>query len=141
MPYHQYMRVHPSKPPQEIKYEYEFVISPNELVYLEICKGMYGLKESGVLAFNQLVKSLAPHGYEPMPHSTGTWQHRTLKTTFALCVDDLRFKYFSKIDADHLINSLQQNYKITTNWTGFLYCGLTLHWNYEEGGFYIYMTG
>ena len=56
MPYHQYMRVHPSKIPQEIKDEYELFISANRLVYLEICKGMYGLKEYGVLAFNQLVK-------------------------------------------------------------------------------------
>ena len=92
MPYHQYMRIHPSETPQEIKYEYEFVISADGLLYLEICKGMYGLKESGVLAFNQLVKSLAPHVYIPMPHSTGLWRHRTLKTTFALCVDDFGVK-------------------------------------------------
>ena len=49
---HQYMRIHPSKTPQEMKNEYEFVISANGLVYLEICKGMYGLKESGVLDFD-----------------------------------------------------------------------------------------
>ena len=63
MPYHQYMHIHPSKTPQEIKNEYEFVISADRLVYLDICKGLYGLKEAGVLALNQLVKSLAPHGY------------------------------------------------------------------------------
>ena len=71
---------------------------------------MYGLKEAGVLTLNQLVKSLAPHRYEPMPHSTGLWRHRTLKKTFALCVDDFGVKYFSTIDADHLINALQKNY-------------------------------
>ena len=92
---------------------------------------MYGLKEAGVLAFNQIVKSLAPHGYEPMPHSTGLWQHLTLKTTFALCVDDFGVKYFSKIYADHLINALQKNYNTTINWICSLYCGLTLHLNYE----------
>ena len=73
---------------------------------------MYGLKEAGVLAFNKLVKSLAPNGYEPMPHPTSLWQHRTLKTTFSLCFEDFGVKYFSKIDDDHLINALQKNYNI-----------------------------
>ena len=88
MPYHQYMRIHPSKNPQEIKNEYEYAISADGIVYLEIFKGVYSLKEAGSLAFNQLVKSLAPHGYRPLPHSTGLWRHRTIKTTFTLCVDD-----------------------------------------------------
>ena len=131
IPYHKYMCTHPSKIPQEIKNEYEFVVSADRIVYLDICKGMYGLKEADVLAFNQLVKSLASHGYEPMPHSTGLWRRHTLKTTFALCVDDFGVKYFSKTDANHLINALQKNYNIMTNWTGFLYCGLTLQWKYE----------
>ena len=76
-----------------------------------------------------------------MPHSTGMWQHRNLKTTFALCVNNFGVKYISKIDADHLINALHQNYKITTNWKGSLYCCLTLHWNHEEGWVEIYMSG
>ena len=63
MPYYQYMCIHLSKIPKEIKNEYKYVISANRLVYLEICKGVYGLKEAGVLTLNQLVKSLAPHGY------------------------------------------------------------------------------
>ena len=76
-----------------------------------------------------------------MPHSTGLWLNLTLKITFALCVDDFGVKYFSTIDADHLINALQKNYNITTDWTGSLYCGLTLHWNYEEGWVDIHMPG
>ena len=35
MPYHQYMCIHLSKIPQEIKNEYEYVISANGLVYLQ----------------------------------------------------------------------------------------------------------
>ena len=82
MPYHQYMRVHPSKIPKEIWDEYDINIAPDGFVYLDIRKGMYGLKESGVLAFNKLVKALAPHGYEPIPNTTGLWIHKTRKTTF-----------------------------------------------------------
>ena len=63
MPYYQYMCIHLSKIPQEIKNEYKYVISANGIVYLEICKGMYGLKEADVLALNQLFKSLSPHRY------------------------------------------------------------------------------
>ena len=102
---------------------------------------MYGLKESGVLAFNQLIKSLAPHEYKPMPQSTGLWQHRTLKPTFALCVDDIGVKYFSKTNDNHLINALQKNYNITNDWTGSLYYGITLQWNYEERWVNIHMPG
>ena len=125
------MCIPPSKTPQEIKNEYGYFISSDGLVYLEICKGMYGLKEAGVLAFKQLIKSLAPHGYEPMPQSTGLWQHHTLKTASALCIDDFGVKYFSKTDANYLINALQQNYNITNDWTGSLYCGLMLQRKYK----------
>ena len=82
---------------------------------------MYGSKEAGVLAFNKLVKALAPHGYKPMPNTTGLWIHKTRKTTFALCVDDFGVKYFSKANTHHLIDSLQEKYKITLNWEGYLY--------------------
>ena len=67
-----------------------------------------------------------------MPHSTCLWRHHTLKTTFALCVDDFGVKYFSKTDANHVINTLHKNYNIMTDCTVSLYCGPTLQWNYEE---------
>ena len=57
------------------------------------------------------------------------WRHHTLKTTFDLCVNDFGVKYFSKTDANHLINALQKNYNITTDWIGSIYCGLTLQRN------------
>ena len=60
-PYHQYMRVHPYKIPKEIWNEYYINIAPDGFVYLDIHKGMYLLKEAGVLAFKKLVKDLAPY--------------------------------------------------------------------------------
>ena len=92
MPYHQYMHIHPSKIPQEVKNEYSYEVAADRLVYTEICKGMYGLKESGLIAFNQLFKALAPHGYKPMPNTNGLWQHCTCRTMFALCVNDFGVK-------------------------------------------------
>ena len=63
MDYFQYMRVHPSVIPKEVWDDpnYDINIANDGYVYLEIRRGMYGLKEAGIIAFTQLVKNLAPH--------------------------------------------------------------------------------
>ena len=143
MSYFQYLRVKPDDIPQEIWDDprYDIVIEDDGYVYLEVRRGMYGLKEAGVIAFNQLVKHLAPHGYHPMKHTAGLWRHETRKTTFALCVDDFGIKYFSMDDANHLLAALRTKYEITVDWTGKLYCGLHLEWNYAEGYVDVSMPG
>jgi len=143
MEYFQYMRVHPSYIPQEVWDDprYDIHIADDGYVYLEIRRGMYGLKEADIIAFNQLVKKLAPHGYEPMPFTPGLWRHRTKPTTFVLCVDDFGVKYFSKADAQHLIDAIKADYELTIDWTGDLYCGLTVDWHYDEGYVDISMPG
>jgi hypothetical protein len=73
-----------------------------------------------------------------MPFTPGLWHHRTKCTTFILCVDDFGVKYFSKADAQHLIDAIiSADYKLTIDWSGKLYCGLTLDWHYDEGYIYI----
>jgi hypothetical protein len=57
---------------------------------------MYGLKQAALLAYQHLVKQLAPYGYHPCPYTTGLWEHDTRRTTFCLCVGDFGVKYFSK---------------------------------------------
>ena len=135
MDYYQYLRVSINIIPTEIVIEYNLknYVEPDGYVYFEIRKGMYGLKEAGIIAFNNLVKNLAPFGYEPMPYTPGLWRHKTKPTTFTLCVDDFGVKYFSKTDADHFIHALQSNYETTIDWTGSLYVGINLRWNYAEG--------
>jgi hypothetical protein len=143
MEYYQYLRVPISVIPQEVWDDprYDIPVAADGYVYLEIRRGMYGLKEAGIIAFNQLVKKLAPSGYEPMPFTPGMWRHRTKRTTFVLCVDDFGVKYFSNADAMHLINALQTDYELTIDWAGDLYCGLTLDWHYEEGYVDVSMPG
>ena len=68
---------------------------------------MYGLKQAALLAHNKLVQHLAPHGYRPVPHSLGLWTHDTRPTSFCLCVDDFGIKYFTKNDANHLLDILK----------------------------------
>jgi hypothetical protein len=115
MSYYQYLRVPPSVIPQEVwdDVRYNITIAADGYVYIEIRRGMYGLKEAGIIAFNQLVQKLAPYGYEPMPFTPGLWRHRTKRTTFVLWVDDFGVKYFSKADAQHLIDAIQAHNDLT----------------------------
>ena len=123
MQYYQYIGVLPNMVPQEVWDDpgCNIPIATNAFIYLEIRRGMYGLKEAGVIAFDQLVLYLAPHGYKPAPCTPGLWCHTTRPTTFTLCVDDFEVKYFSKEDAHHLVNALNTNYEVITDWTGSLY--------------------
>ena len=93
---------------------------------------MYGLKEAGAIAFDQLVRKLKRFGYEPMPQTPGLWKHTSRRTTFTLCVDDFGIQYFSKVDADHLIDAIQATYEFSIYWEGTQYCGLTLAWKYPK---------
>jgi hypothetical protein len=62
-------------------------------VYLEICKGMYGLKQAGILANKLLQKRLKPFGYHPAIHTPGLWLYTTKPTAFSLVVDNFAVKY------------------------------------------------
>ena len=66
---------------------------------------MYGLKEAGCVVFQNMVKNLAPFGYEPMLCTPGLWRHNTRRRKFSLAVDDFSIKNFNQDDLDHLINA------------------------------------
>ena len=126
----------------EIRAEYDIhALASGGYVYCEIRKGMYGLKEAGLIAFQRLVKQLAPHGYHPVRYTPGLWTHETMPTTFTLAVDDFGIKYFQKSHFDHLLNALKQTYEISVDLTGSDYCGLKIEWNYEAGYVDISMPG
>ena len=102
---------------------------------------MYGLKEAGKLAYDQLKDNLAKHGYHPTRQTPGLWAHVEKPTTFTLCVDDFGVKYYSRHDAEHLVQAVKKNYDVSTNWKGDKYCGLTIDWNYRKGYVDISMPG
>ena len=64
MQYFQYIRVLLNLVPQEVWDDslYNIHIAAGGFIYLEIQRSMYGLKEAGVIAFDQIVCYLAPHG-------------------------------------------------------------------------------
>jgi hypothetical protein len=49
-----------------------------------------------------------------------------------LVVDDFGVKYVGEEHAKHLISALEPHYKISQDWKGELYCGITLKWNYSN---------
>jgi hypothetical protein len=75
-------------------------------VYIEIRKGMYSLKQAGMLANQLLQTRLAPFGYYPTRHTPGLWLHKTRPIAFSHIVDDFTVKYVGKDNADHLRNAL-----------------------------------
>ena len=50
-------------------------------------------------------------------------------------------KICEKKHADHLINCLKEQYKLTKDWNSNLYCGIAFQWNYAAQTLYISMPG
>lgn len=46
-----------------VKYNLQDKVAPDGFIYIKIKKGMYGLKEAAVLAYDQLVGFLNKYGY------------------------------------------------------------------------------
>ena len=116
----EYIRIHGKYflPDIRTKHNIDKIIAHDGYVYCKAIRGMYGLKQAAKLARDQLITTLAPFGYHPTKESQNIWAHTTRKTRFCLCVDDFGIKYFSKEDADHLLNALKSAYEITVDWKG-----------------------
>jgi len=69
------------------RYNLQDLVFEKRLCIRQDKKGMYGLKQAALLAYNKLVKHLAPFGYHPLPFSLGLWTHETQKTCFSFCID------------------------------------------------------
>ena len=58
-------------------------------------------------------------------------EHNTKPIWFSLVVDDFGVKYTGKENDDHLIQARQKLYTISIDWTGSLFCVLTIDWDYS----------
>jgi hypothetical protein len=99
-------------------------------IYIRAKQGMYGLLQSGLLANKLLEKLLNKHGYRQSKLVPGLWKHNTQPIQFTLVVDNFGVKYVSEEHANHLKRALDKHYKLTCDWTGTQYIGITLDWNY-----------
>ena len=115
MKYFQYMPIHKKIIPQEVLDEYNIIFNDQYFTYVEIRRGMYGLKESGVITFYQLVQKPKRFGYDLMPQTPRLWRHTSRKTTFTLCVNNFGIQYFSKADVEQLIDAIRDTYECSIN--------------------------
>jgi hypothetical protein len=103
----------------------------NGFVYLEMRPAVWGLPQAGILANKLLRKRLLPHGYYECNNTPDLWKHSTRPILFTLVVDDFGVKYVGCEHAEHLIACIKETYELTKDWTGDLYCGIKLNWNYK----------
>ena len=132
MTQYEYMWIPVKFIPANIMLQYNLTpLIHNNMIMVEIRMGMYGLPQAGILANDRLQAHLSKHGYAAAKHTPGFFTHIDRPISFTLVVDDFGVKYVGKHHAQHLIDTLQTLYTITVDWTGTLYCGLTLSWNYK----------
>jgi hypothetical protein len=95
----------------------------------------------GILANKRLRRKLAPFGYHESANTPGLWWHESWPFTFTLVVANFGVKFVNKANVDHLIASINKTYTLTEDWTGGLYCGITLKWDYDGRTVNISMPG
>ncbi len=101
----------------------------NGFIYLKMQRAVWGLPQAGILANKFLQQHLLPHGYYKFINTSGLWKHETRLISFTLVVDDFGVKYIGKEHVEHLIQCIKQQYELTEDWTGYLYCGIKLKWD------------
>jgi hypothetical protein len=142
LPRYEYMCLPLSIIPDEIITKYNLrAISIGDWVYRDIRKGMYGLKQAGILANQPLQQRLPPYGYYPARQTPGLWLHKIKSISFTLVVDDFAVKYLGKDNVHHLRNALLHHYEIRTYWEGTVYSGMTLKWDYHQRTCDFFMPG
>ena len=70
-------------------------------------------------------------GYFPCQFTPGLWKHVWRPVTFTLVVDAFGIKFVGDQHANHLKQSLEQDYNVTVDWHGSKYVGISLKWDYE----------
>ncbi|KAL7478502.1 hypothetical protein ACHAW6_004262, partial [Cyclotella cf. meneghiniana] len=102
---------------------------------------MYGLPQAGLLANKLLTSHLDTHGYYQCQFTPGLWCHKWCPITFSLVVDDFCIKVVGITHAKHLAAVLQKYYTVSVDWTGDLFCGISLNWDYRGKTFNLSMPG
>jgi hypothetical protein len=71
-------------------------------------------------------------GYYQCQHTPGLWRHVWRSITFCLVVDDFGIKCTNKADFEHLKSALEEHYTVAVDYTGSLFCGIKLTWDYPR---------
>ena len=128
--------------PDDIIAQYNLLaLASDSWVYLDIRKGMPGLKQSRKIANNRLTLHLAKHSYAPVPRTPSLWAHTHLPIMLSLVIDNFGVNYTGNASAHHIIAALRSLYTISVDWSGSLFCGLTPAWDYANWTVDVSMTG
>jgi hypothetical protein len=135
-PLHQpeFIQMKLSNIPDKVIKEYKLreKATPDSSIYIRAKQGMYGLPQSGWLANELLEKWLNKNGYRQSKLVPSLWKHDPRPIQFTLVVEDFGVKYVGEKHAKHLKQALDKHYKLTCDWTGTRYIGITLDWNYTN---------
>ena len=127
---YKYMRIKYDEIPNNIKEKYNLhALQHNGWVYVQIRKGIPGLKQAGKITNDRLTKHLEQYGYIPTAQTPWLWKNCTRPVTFTLVVDDFGVKYVGIENFNHLKNALCNLYEITVNLSGSKYLGMSINWN------------
>jgi hypothetical protein len=124
----EYMRIRLDQIPADIqeKYNVSKYADGGDSVLVEVRKGIYGLKQTGKLAQERLIKHLSAHGYNQTPNTPCLFKHITRPVYFALVVDDFAIKYKGEEHLEHLLTTLKSLYTITVDRAGSKFIGIKL---------------
>ena len=104
------MKIAMSCIPDEIIDQYSLTtIISNVWVYLEIRKGMPGLKQAGLISNDRLKAHLIHFSFALVPRTPALWKHATKPINCSLVIDGFGVKYIGKDNSDHLIQALKNS--------------------------------
>jgi hypothetical protein len=130
----EFMRIPLKFIPIDVQLKYNIkAVQTHDAVIMRINKSIYGLKQSGILSQQRLVKHLAKHGYQQCHFTPCLFIHDTNGTAFTLVVDDFLVKYKDTTAAQHLISALQELYEITVDTAPIQkYVGITIDYKPDK---------
>ena len=67
--------------------------------------------------------------------------NETVPIFFTLVVDNFGVRYMNKQDTENLLQVLHEKYTVTDDWSGKLYIGISLEWDYSMRTLDISMPG
>jgi hypothetical protein len=135
--------MHLSNFPDDVIEHYNLKEKANkdDMVFVEIRKGMYGLPQAGLLAQELLEQRLNKHGYFQSTRTPGLWMHKWQPVQFTLVVDDFGIKYVGEENLQHLTSILREHYEISIDREGKQYVGIHFDWDYEKREVQLSMPG
>ena len=119
------MKMQMSIIPQEIvtQYNLEYVVDIYGWIYIKICKGMYDLKQEGMIENQECIQYLKLYGYHPVTFIPSLWNHEDTDKMFSLVVDNFAIDFIS----EEMRNISSKHSQISTKYQliGKHSCGIT----------------